>query len=311
MRLHMRAYRNEDDYWRIRDLLRRVFLANGRREYSWHVARLDYWRWHLLENCQTCDSVESTIFVWEAEDGELGAVLNSESRGEAFLQVHPGVRTAALEEEMLDVAAQYLIHPDRRLLWVLADSKDHLRQGILSRRGFSRVVRPDAVEHQHRRSLDGPIPEARPPQGYTVRSLGDVEELPARSWASWRAFHPDEPDEAYEGWEWYHNIQRQPLYRRDLDLVAVAPTGEIASFCTIWYDDVTRTALYEPVGTMPEHQRRGLGKAVLCEGLRRLQRMGAVMAFVNGYSPAANGLYDWAISPDCDLSEPWVKAMGE
>ncbi len=47
------------------------------------------------------------------------------------------------------------------------------------------------------------------------------------------------------------------LYRRDLDIVAVAPGGEIAGFCTIWYDDVTRTG-YEPVGVVPEYHRRGL-----------------------------------------------------
>jgi hypothetical protein len=111
-----------------------------------------------------------------------------------------------------------------------------------------------------------------------VRALGEVEELPARSWASWRAFHPDEPDERYQGWEWYHNIQRIPLYRRDLDVVAVAPNGEIASFCTVWFDDVTRTGVFEPVGTAPEHQRRGLGKAVMCEGLQ-----------------------------EYDLSEPWAR----
>ena len=35
--------------------------------------------------------------------------------------------------------------------------------------------------------------------------------------------------------------------------------------------------------------------------------MGAVVAFVDGYSTAANALYDSAISPVCDLSEPWVK----
>jgi len=58
---------------------------------------------------------------------------------------------------------------------------------------------------------------------------------------------------------------------------------------------------------VPEHQRRGLGKAILTEGLRRVKKMGAVMAFVSGFSPAANALYDSAISPECDFSEPWVK----
>ena len=84
-------------------------------------------------------------------------------------------------------------------------------------------------------------------------------ELPSRSWASWRAFHSDDPDEKYDGdWSWYQNIQAAPLYRRDLDLVAIAPSGEVAAFTTTWYDDVTHSGYFEPVGTMPEHQRCGL-----------------------------------------------------
>ena len=221
---------------------------------------------------------------------------------------------------MLAVAEEHLAgaRPDgRKRLVVWAESRDAMRHDLLTRRGYARGDWPDAAEHQRRRPLSAPIPPAPAPAGYLVRPLGDVAELPARSWVSWRAFHPDEPDEKYEGWQWYHNIQRQPLYRRDLDIVAVpeqpaitefAPTGEIAAFCTAWYDDVTRTAYFEPVGTAPEHQRRGLGKAVMTEALRRLQRMGCVLAFVGGYSQPANALYASAGFAEYDLSEPWVRA---
>jgi mycothiol synthase len=140
-----------------------------------------------------------------------------------------------------------------------------------------------------------------------VRALGDVEELPARSWASWKAFHPNDPDKDYEGWEWYHNIQRIPLYRRDLDIVAVAPNGEFAAFCTVWYDDVTRAGYFEPVGTAPAHQRRGLGKAVMCKALRRLKRMGAAIATAGGYTQAANALYASVVSTEYELFEPWIR----
>jgi mycothiol synthase len=145
------------------------------------------------------------------------------------------------------------------------------------------------------------------PKGYTLRALGDAAELPARSWVSWKAFHPDEPDEAYDGWTWYPNVQRAPLYRRDLDLVAVAPNGELASFCTVWFDDVTRTGAFEPVGTAPAHQRRGLGKAVMVEGLRRLQRMGATLVTVGSYETAAHALYASVGFTEVDLCTPWLK----
>jgi mycothiol synthase len=303
MPLSMRPYQTEDDYWRIRTFLREVFLLNDRRELCWHVARLDYWRWHMIENCHACDPIESVIHIWETQDKQIGAVLHPDGRGEVFLQVHPAWHTSELVQEMLDVAERHLTHPQRKLR-VWADSQDNLLCEILVHRGY---IKRGLSEHQWRRDLDLAIPDVPLAPGYSVRSLGEADELPSRSWVSWRAFHPDEPVEHYQGWEWYHNIQRIPLYRRDLDLVAVASTGEIASFCTAWYDDATRSALFDPVGTMPEHQRRGLAKAVLTEGLRRLKWLGATRAFVGGYEPGPNALYTSVMGTDHDLSEPWVK----
>ncbi len=310
MKPTMRAYQNEEDYWRIRAFLRKVFLLNGRRERSWQVARLDYWRWHIIDTCQVGDSVEEDVFIWETGDGQIAAVLNPEGPGQGHFQVHPGWRTPELVEEMLDVAETQLAFvrpggPPRLVVWT--NQQDALRQQILARRGYVVSDKPESKERQHRRPLSQPIPDVPLAPGYTVRSLGDVEELPARSWASWRGFHPDEPEEDYEGWEWYHNVQRMPLYRRDLDIVAVAPGGEIAAFCTIWYDDVTRTGYFEPVATVPEHQRRGLGKAVMTEGLRRLKRMGGTLGTVGGYSLAANALYGSVMGQDYEICEPWVK----
>jgi mycothiol synthase len=301
MKITMRPYLTEDDYWRIRAFLRRVMQLNDVREKSWHVARLDYWRWHVAANCQDRDSIEDVVFLWETADGEIVAVLNPEGPGEAHLQVHPELRTPELEEEMLAVAEEHLAadHDDKRVLTVWRDDQD-----VLKRRGYTKGT---WTEHQWRRDLDAPIPDVPVSPGYTVRALGDVDELPARSWASWRGFHPDEPDEDYEGWEWYLNVQRCPLYRRDLDIVAVAPSGEIASFCTLWYDDVTRSAYIEPVATVPEHQRRGLARAAITEGLRRLQRLGATRAFVGGYEPGPNALYSSVLSAEHDLSEQWIK----
>ena len=158
--------------------------------------------------------------------------------------------------------------------------------------------------------MEEPILKAHPPEGYTIRALNDGAELLERCYASGLAFHEGDIRIAAENREdvtWYRNIQNAPLYRRDLDIVAIAPDGSVASFCTIWFDDVTRTAYFEPVGTVPVHQQRGLGKAVMCEGLRRLKRMGAVMAFVGGYTQAANALYSSVGFREYALSEPWKR----
>ncbi len=311
MKLISRPYQAEDDFWRMREFLRRVFVANDCRETSWHVARLDYARWHTCLNCANV-TLNEVAFLWETADGDLAAFLMPDGgRGEAHLNIHPAYQTNQLQEEMVVVAEERLFASEAdgtHNLCVWSPGKDVGFQEILARRGYTK--QGDA-EHQHRRRLDAPIPEATLPPGYTIRPLGDGLELLERCYASGLGFHDGDIKIAVENRDdptWYRNIQTAPLYRRDLDLVAVAPDGAIAAFCTIWFDDVTRSAYFEPVATVPAHQRRGLGKALMFDGLRRLQRLGATLAFVGGYSPAANALYTSVMGNDHELSEPWVRA---
>ncbi len=229
-------------------------------------------------------------FFGRPKNTEFGAVLNREGAGQAFLQVHPKFKTTGLEEELIIRAEETLRAPCRKggmYLWIWSDVGDSQRQEILRSRGFTHIA--DADEHQWLRDLEKSIPDHPVREGYVIRSLGDASELPSRSLASWRAFHPEEPDEKYDGdWSWYQNIQSAPLYRRDLDLVAIAPSGEVAAFTTTWYDDVTRCGYFEPVGTVPEHQRCGLARSLLSEGMRRLKQLGATQAMTIGGEPPAN-----------------------
>ena len=308
MNLRFRSYRDENDYWQIREFLRSVFLLNDRREMSWQAYRFDYWRWHGIENMGH-GKLERDVFIWEHADGEIGAVLNREGPGCAYLQVDPGYITPELELEMLVQAEQKLAISNkdgRPKLNVFAGKTNILRQEILEQRGY--LLSSD-WEHHHSRAISSPSTEVVLPGGYKVRALGDVDDLPARSFLSWKAFHPDEPVEDYSGWEWYMNIQRAPLYRRDLDLIVISPEGEMCSFCTIWFDDTTRVGSFEPVGTSPDYQRLGLGKAVIYEGLQRLKRLGAQKAFVGSGSEGASAFYTSIGFDQCDVSQMWIKTL--
>ena len=308
MVLNMRGYQDESDYWQIRDFLQRIFLLNDRRELSWQTDRFDYWRWHGIENLGH-GNLERDVFIWEDTQGQIAAVLNPEEPGYVYLQVDLGYRTPELENEMLVLAEEKLAvskEGQRPGLNVFAGKIDELRQDILMRRGYKLS---STWERHHSRTLSHPAPDVALPEGFKVRALGDVDELPARSLLSWKAFHPNEPIEDYDGWEWYLNVQRAPLYRRDLDLIVTSHEEELCSFCTIWFDGVTRTGSFEPVGTAPEYQRLGLGKAVIHEGLRRLEKLGAQLAFVGSGSEGASTFYTSIGFNQCDVSEMWTKVL--
>lgn len=303
----MRRYRQDSDSWHIREFLSEVLLLNVRRQISWEVARFDYWRWHGILNMKD-GTLEDDVFIWENNSGDIVAVLNREAPGSVFLQIHPRAQSEELKIEMLTVAEEHLTtlgSNGKRSLHIWVDRDDTHFQEIIGSRGYILSTRVPA-ERQRIRYLTEAISPIKLADGYEIRSLGNVAEHPARCWVSWRAFHPNDPDEKFED-GWYHNVQKAPLYRRDLDLVAVAPNGGFAAFCTIWFEESTRTGLFEPVGTAPEHQRRGLGKAILTEGLNRLQRLGVDVAYVGSYSQPAHTLYESVGFRTYRILAPWEK----
>jgi len=311
MRLERQPYRGEEDYWEIREFLRKVFLLNGRRQFSWTTARLDYWRWHVIANCGA-EPIKDGTLLWRTGGGQLVAMLNREDAGHVYLQVDPRFRTPELEEELFCLAEERLwsIGPatGRRGIVTGVLEGDKLREEILTQRAYE--PRPEGQAYDRYRDLTLPIPDVPVPDGYTLRAMM-LKDIPSRSWASWRAFHPDAPDADYGGDDWLESFMRAPMYRRDLDLVAVDATGAVAAFCTIWYDDVTCSGYYEPVGTVPEHQRRGLCTALLHEGMHRLVERGAIHACIGGggaANPIAEGVYSRA-STDEDSYIPWVKYL--
>jgi mycothiol synthase len=294
MALQLRHYRGPSDYWRARAFLRNLPRPDGLPGGNWHVALFDYWRWHWLENVAERDPRE--LCFWENENGEIAAILNQGDPGVCHLQVHPDCLSESLVQEMMATAEREystLSPSGERVVCIWAMDDDNVVSRVLTARGYKTFESEHSVEHYGRRSLNGAIADVPVPDGFVIRSMGDVDEFPRRSLASWHAFHPGERDEGCDATgAWYRNVQRAPLYRRDLDVVAVAPNGEIASFVVCYFDDVARTGVFVLDGTAAAYQRLGLAKAVMTEALRRLQWLGAENAYVSWYEPPAGALYE-------------------
>jgi mycothiol synthase len=308
MRVHHRRCR-ADDAWRIRGFLRDTFLADAGRSRAWHVARFDYAWWHVLPNVAAL-GLEQVAWIWEEDDRIVGLAIAEGGLG-AF---HPSVAPASrgrLEGAMLEVAEAEMAGLDgdgRSHLTVWAGASDGPFSDMLERRGYRRS---GVVERRWWGAIDAGDEAATPPTGYEIRALRDGLELLERCYASGLAFHDGDIAVATENRadpSWYLRLQRAPLYRRDLDVVAVDELGAIAGFATAWFDDVTRSVLLEPVGVVPAHQRRGLGRALVTAALARAARQGATLAIVGGYDEAANALYRRCLGDGHDDVEAWTRA---
>ena len=100
MKASFRPYQTEDDFWRMREFLRQVFFLNHRTERSWHVARLDYARWHTCLNCAKI-GLEQVAYLWESEGQLIAFLMPDGGPGEAHFCVHPGYAPSGLKKRCL------------------------------------------------------------------------------------------------------------------------------------------------------------------------------------------------------------------
>ncbi len=115
------------------------------------------------------------------------------------------------------------------------------------------------------------------------------EEVPARVELHRAAFLPSRLNV-----EKYERLLTLPHYRFEDDLVVEAPDGSLAAFAMAWWDEGARVGEFEPVGTHPDHQRRGLARALLNWGLDRYAGRGVrvVQVYSDASNAASEALYE-------------------
>ncbi len=304
-----RPYRDEGDLEAMCALLVAGRQAGGPVYYV-HVGDLNWWIFFLLQGLDR----EENIWLWDNEAGGLAGWALFSPRFQAFdVFVHP----AALgrRAEMVDWAVERITRQVRsaggrvvQTIWVAEEDLELV--GLLERLGFHRS---DLFLLQLERTLDHPIGPQTPPPGWEVRPVQGEAELETRALASHQAFGPRRPYAEYL--ESYLAFVRSPGYPAGWDLVATPgdSAGPVAAFCIAWLDPVNRIGLFEPVGTRPDFRGRGLGKAVLLDGLRRMQQAGMdrAMVCVESDNPAAQRLYQSAGFWPRRALHTFVRPVGE
>jgi len=224
------------------------------------------------------------IRLWHNDLGELvGYAMLGEDPAIDW-QVLPEYEWAGIEAEALAWAAARLSElrgrdAPRWSAALTAGSREDAaaRIAFLEERGFARLA--DTVEVNMVRYLREPTPAPAVPPGFEVRATAGRGECARRAaaqrevWRPWPVANVDGDD--------YARLMRLPGYHRHLDVVAAAADGTIVSYANCWIDEVNRIGHLGPVGTRPSWRRRGLARAVLLEGLRRLGASGMDRACVS------------------------------
>jgi ribosomal protein S18 acetylase RimI-like enzyme len=274
------------------------FRISGPPDYC-TIGDLDWWRFTDADT-----KVMHRTRIWlNAEGAAIG--LAWPERGETDILVHPGYRN--IEEEMIAWAEDQRAGEIERdgtkpTHGVWSHESDRCRLNLLQRRGYVR----DTEQFNHRvRSLESVAEPVLPP-GFQVRHIAGETDLEQRAAVQRNAFGSTKMTT-----DTYRRVMRAPTYRQELDLVIEAPDGTLVAFCIVWFDEANANGVFEPVGCHSEYRQRGLGKAIMLEGCRRLQALGARTACVLCVTddPAANRLYESAGFRFVDRSVRWTLSL--
>jgi len=283
---------------------------------------------HLINTCEKVDRLDEgtsiselqqefnqpsrdlarDICLWEDAGGKLigFALLSISEPGEVtdgwlWFCVHPDARCGEVEaaavvwgETRMREVASWRGARVKLRSWVNAVDADRI--SVLTNCGFQ----IDRHFWRMARSLSEPIAEPQFPQGFTLRVFPGEQD--AEAWVEMynQSFidHWNHHDLTVDKFKY---DLAKPIYRKDLDLVAVAVDGTFAAFChgEISTEECDRTGRNEgwimSLGTRRGFRKIGLGRAMLLAGLHRLKAAGVETAIigVDAENPyGAMGLYE-------------------
>ena len=281
MTITSRGYTPDLDLSKVQEFLFEVHKETGTFQ-NWLPTRFE--NSHL-------DRIED-IRIWEEEGAQVRvmAVAIRETKTLYFIQIRPG-HPSLLDEVIRWIEAHTATKkpdPTEELkIHIISLEGDPEREAALRRRGFEMGPVYGILRV---RDLEAPIPDAPLPEGFEIRPVRGREDFEKLA-ANIRT--------VFGHGEWFtadtlEGIARGSFYIRDLDLVAEAPDGAIASFCTFRVDPVSRATELEPMGTHPDYRGLGLAKALIFEGMRLLKKYDPLNLYIDGAAdnPGANRLYE-------------------
>jgi GNAT superfamily N-acetyltransferase len=300
MKYTSHPYRSTDDLYEIGKLIRRAY-SSDKYFNAWSSCRFDIWAQRRIADAEVFHAPEwqEGFRLWRAENGVLVAAafahdnhrLRKNPEQYAFI-LDPDHRQ--LTEELLDWTESN-IAPEIEIL----QSNQALNQLVQSR-GY--ICSNDFMVIREKELIDIPVEPMGLAQGYSITVLDE-----ARWQDYFCAVH--EVFNMMDTVEAFSSIRRAPSNVDELHLDAVNEKNEIAAFCSVWLDRENNVAEFEPVGTVPQFQKKGLGAALLADACNRLREMGCPRVKVESWSESvgANKLYNACGLIEKDRLYSWKK----
>ncbi|MEE9454849.1 MAG: GNAT family N-acetyltransferase [Paracoccaceae bacterium] len=232
------------------------WMSNGYRGEN-----LDH-HFHILEEA---DRIRAVVEL-DADSGSYAHVLDARGRDGAWIRAFHRACIAILRKRMPKEGVQ--------TVKVNLATSDKAGKACLMQLGFKAQKADYAVM---RRSLDR-VPKPHLPDGFAIRCVTGKDDARLVADVHNAAFKPKWSEAEYR------KVMQTAGFDPQRELVVVAPDGRFAAFVVVWFDQISGSGLFEPVGCHRDFIRRGLTRALMYAGMARMKDAGMQAAIV-GYEP--------------------------
>ncbi len=285
-----RGYNPDVDFNLVMDFLRETYIET---KIIWNWLPTQFENSHL--------GMASDIMLWE-NYGKIVALANPEEKNHYFIQINPEYEK--LESQIVEQIENKCKTNNSDTASIISLEDNIIREEVLTNNGFEKGSIYGILRM---RPIKEPIRDYKLPEGYRICPVQPEKDFKNIAAAVRVVFGHG---------EWFtdkilYNIASYSFYRPDLDLIAVTPDEEIASFLTFRVDPDIRVAELEPMGTHPDHRRKGLAKALISEGLKQLMSYDPTLIFIGGAANTveANRLYEVTGFTEKILLYHWNKVL--
>lgn len=285
MTIQARGYQSKRDFIKISHFLKHFYQKHQLA--SWTIDRLNFtYSVSRIMNNVSEQEWAARIRIWENGDDIVALVISEgENRGEAFLLFDSEPSDSLLKEVF-----HFVEHHTQR--W---DSEAGRQQSVVCPVNYAEACLPyleelgyeldEWAEVDSFLALKGHY-AVELPEGFSILNGSQIDRAKygkahaeAFGYANSPSYDPKRNTSAFTA------MAMTPDYLGELDVCVIDSEGRVCAFVCGWYDALNALVILEPVGTVADMQKMGLGKALVHEVFNRAVAIGATRANVGAEFP--------------------------
>ena len=286
--MQIRKFQLEKDLQHLETYLRNQY-AHNKNMSSWLPQRLHdlIYRMGVQEADRGSERSMDYIFLWE-ESGEIVGCILPDGEN-IYISIKDGFE---------DLYSAILAYSEKNCLplfsksddgsvkfWVAANDSLTYMQETLVELGYTRYAEEDYDNYVYPLETDVSVDL---PEGFKLL-YGEEYEDEMKKWTACSlGFHPDWESPDYQAnMGSYLSRKKSSMYSDSFECIVIDENAQeennVCSYCFVYVDKDSHTALIEPVSTREKYQRKGIGKAMMHGVILRCKEMGIEKCYVNSF----------------------------